>query len=74
MAGITKQHAERQLEAWLAASLAVAQAQAYEIAGRQLTRADAGEIMRQIKHWSAEVERLSRPGGGGIRFRRGSPV
>lgn len=76
MAGVTLEQAQAQLQAWLAASLAVAQAQSYEIAGRQLTRANADEIIKQVKHWGAEVERLSRPAAarGGIVFRRGSPA
>ena len=44
MAGITLAQAQAQLDAWLAASLATATGQAYEIAGRRLTRANAAEI------------------------------
>lgn len=70
MAGITKEQAEAQLAAWLAASQAVAQGQSYTIStdsgSRSLTRANAQEILRQVAFWDAQVKRLSR---GGIRIR-----
>lgn len=70
MAGITLQQAQEQLDAWLAASAAVAQGQAYSITtesgSRSLTRVNAQEIMTQIKFWDTQVKRLSR---GGIRVR-----
>jgi len=70
MAGITLQQAQAQLDAWLAASAAVAQGQSYSITtesgSRSLTRANAQEIMAQIKFWDTQVKRLSR---GGIRVR-----
>lgn len=70
MAGITKEQAEAQLNAWLAASEAVAQGQSYTIStdsgSRSLTRANAQEILRQIQFWDTQVKRLSR---GGIRVR-----
>lgn len=58
MAAITLLQAQAQLDAWLAASLAVAQAQSYEIAGRKLTRADAQQINQQIKYWASQVATL----------------
>lgn len=70
MAGITLQQAQTQLDAWLAASAAVAQGQSYSITtesgSRSLTRANAQEIMMQVKFWDTQVKRLSR---GGIRVR-----
>ncbi len=60
MAGITVTQAEAQLDAWIAASLAVASNQSYSIGGRSLTRADAGEIREQIEFWDAKVRSLSR--------------
>ncbi len=60
MAGITLAQAEAQLTAWLAASTAVAGNQSYQIGERRLTRADAGEIGRQVKFWDDTVKRLSR--------------
>lgn len=69
MAGITQEQAEKQLQAWLLASEAVAQGQSYSIAtesgSRSLSRANAGEILRQIQFWDAQVKRLAR---GGIRI------
>lgn len=62
MAGITLAQAEAQLTAWLAASTAVAGGQAYSIAGRSLTRANAAEIRASIEFWDAKVQTLSRSG------------
>jgi len=59
MAGITVEQAQAQLDAWLAASLAVTRNQSYRIADRQLTRADAGEIQRNIEYWNGKVQELS---------------
>lgn len=55
MAGITQAQAQAQLDAWLAASSAVAQSQSYEIAGRKLTRANAAEIREQIDYWERKL-------------------
>lgn len=66
MAGITLAQAQAQLTAWLAASTAVATGQAYSIAGRSLTRANAAEIRNQIDYWDSKVKTLSR-GGRAIR-------
>lgn len=72
MAGITLEQAEAQLAAWLAASLAVAQSQSYEIetgnGRRKLQRADAVEIRQMIKHWQTQVTALT-PGAAGGRKR-----
>jgi Flp pilus assembly protein TadG len=71
MAGITLAQAEAQLTAWLDASTAVATGQAYSIAGRSLTRANAAEIRENIKFWNAEVKSLSR---GGLAIKGGTPT
>jgi len=55
---ITLAQAQAQLDAWLAASLAVATSQSYRIGTRTLTRADAGEIRRNIAHWERKVAAL----------------
>lgn len=60
MAGITLAQAEAKLSAWLDADAAVARNQSYSIAGRTLTRADAGEIRTNITFWDGWVKRLSR--------------
>lgn len=68
MAEITLAQAEEHLAAWLKADLAVASNQAYAVAGRSFTRADAQEIRDNIAEWERRVIRL-RTGGGGIRVR-----
>jgi hypothetical protein len=68
MAGITLAQAQAQLDAWLAASLAVAGNQSYTIGMRTLTRANAKEIQGLISYWRQQVAALSR-GPGGIRVR-----
>lgn len=71
MAGITLAQAQAQLDAWLAASLAVASNQAYEISTgtgtRRLTRANAAEIREQVKYWEQRVLALTPPEAGGRR-------
>lgn len=71
MAGITLAQAEAQLATWLAASTAVAAGQAYSVAGRSLTRADAAVIRDNIKYWNSEVKKLDR---GGISVRGITPT
>ncbi len=75
MAGMTLEQAQAQLLAWLSASQAVSQGQAYSIAtdsgSRSLTRAHAQEILAQIKFWELQVKRLSR---GGIRVIGATPL
>ncbi|WP_035216168.1 DUF6148 family protein [Desulfobulbus elongatus] len=69
--GITLSEAKNQLSKWLAADAAVSEGQAYTLDNggsggerRQLTRADAGEIRRNVEFWDSKVRQLSR---GGIR-------
>jgi hypothetical protein len=52
---LTRAQCQSQLDAWLAASLACAQNQSYEIGTRKLTRADAAEIQSMIKYWQTEL-------------------
>jgi len=59
MAGITHIQAQEQLQAYLAAELAVLQGQSYQIAGRTLTRADLDHIQSGIKIWHERALRLS---------------
>lgn len=73
MSGITLAQAQAQLDAWLEASLKVAANQSYTIDGRSYTRADAGEIARQVSIWEARVERLSGGRRGGFRVRQAAP-
>lgn len=59
MAGITQAQAQTQLDAYLAAETAVLGGQAYEIAGRKLTRADLAAIQNGITIWNAKVIALN---------------
>jgi len=74
MAGITLLQAQAQLDAWLAASAAVAQSQSYEIDSgngrRKLQRADAMEIRQQIAFWQTKVQALTPIASGGRRRTR----
>mgnify|MGYP001617755967 CR=1 FL=1 len=69
-AGITLATAESQLTSWIAADTACASGQAYSIAGRALTRANAAEIRNNITYWDSMVKRLTR---GGVRIRGATP-
>ncbi len=69
MAGITLPQAQAQLEAWLAADMAVAKKQSYRIADRQLTFADAAEVTEKINYWSGKVQELSQRAAGRSRAR-----
>jgi len=55
MTVISAEVAQRNLNAWIAASEAVARNQAYEIEGRKLTRANAEHIDKMILFWEAKV-------------------
>lgn len=69
MAGITLAQAQAQLDAYLAAEMAVLGGQSYEIAGRKLTRADLGAIQQGITTWNARVVTLSNQARGRSRSR-----
>lgn len=58
MAAITLKVAKKHLETWLEAETEVAINQAYTIGGKSFTRADLGEIRRQIEYWSNKVSAL----------------
>ncbi len=72
MAGITLAQAQTQLDAWLAASLAIANNQSYSIetggTQRTLTRANAAWINRQITYWNGQVKKLSRTRSGRTKY------
>lgn len=71
MAGITLAQATAQLQAWLEADAAVARNQAYTVANRSMTRADAAEIRQNIDYWQSKVNELTASSGGGRRVRYG---
>jgi uncharacterized membrane protein len=66
VAGITLTQAEAQLAVWLAADTAVASGQAYSIAGRALTRANAREIRENIEYWDQKVADLTHTAEGSL--------
>lgn len=71
MSAITLEQAQAQLAAWLAADLAVAKSQEYEIdtgnGRRRLKRTDAAEIRQKVAFWDAKVTALTPAGAGGRR-------
>lgn len=72
MAGITAAQAQEQLDAYLAASLAVSRGQAYQIGTRSFRRTDAAEIQKAITYWNSMVVQLTP--GGGPKVRRFTPL
>lgn len=58
MAAITLVTAKKHLDMWLEAESEVAINQAYTIGGKSFTRANLGEIRRQIEYWSNKVQAL----------------
>lgn len=62
MAGITLEQAQEQLSVWLEANKAVSSGQSYTInsanGGRTLTRANATEILNQIKFWESKINEI----------------
>ena len=58
MAVITLEMAKKHLEMWLEAESCVAINQAYSIGGKSFTRANLGEIRKQVEYWSNKVAEL----------------
>ena len=58
MAAITLETAKKHLEMWLEAESEVAINQSYTIGGKSFTRANLGEIRKQIEYWSNKVQAL----------------
>lgn len=75
MAGITLETAQRHLDAWLEAELAVTNAQSYTIGSRIMTKADLEEIRKTIDYWNKKVVELenARKHGGRNRAYRAVP-
>lgn len=72
MAGITLEQAQAKLDGWIKAEEELQVSQSYRLPdGRQVTKADLGEIGRRIEYWNRMVIRLSR---GGIKVNWGVPV
>lgn len=51
----TLEIAQKHLNAWLDAEIAVTNGQSYTIGSKSLTRASLSEIRSQIQYWSNEV-------------------
>lgn len=64
--------AQKHLQAWLDAELAVATSQSIRMGGRYLQRADLGHIREQVQFWKNEVAKLQ-AGRRGVRVRRVIP-
>ena len=75
MAGITLETAQRHLDEWLEAELAVTTAQSYTLKNRTLTRANLTEIRNAIDYWNKKVIALenAKKAGGRNRVRRVVP-
>lgn len=58
MATITLETAKRHLDMWLEAETQVAINQSYTIGGKSFTRANLGEIRKQVEYWSNKVAEL----------------
>ena len=55
---LRRERAEKHDNAWLDAELAVSTSQSYSIGSRSLTRANLGEIRKQLDYWRKEIEKL----------------
>lgn len=63
----TLEIAEKHLNAWLEAELAITTgAQSYSVGSRTITRAELGQVRQQIKYWSNQVDKIKN-----IRDRKG---
>jgi hypothetical protein len=71
MPAITLERAQKHLQAWLDAELAVSTGQSYSIGSRQLSRANLSEIRKQINYWRNEIAGIN--GRGRIRTKRAVP-
>lgn len=64
--GITVEIAEKHLNEWLEAELAVCTGQSYTIGSRNLTRANLTEIRNAITYWQgwlSKLENVKKSGG-----------
>lgn len=61
---MTLAQAQAQLDAWLAASLAIAGSKEYQIGDRRLRREDGAEVRQQIAFWESRVNALTAQAAG----------
>lgn len=52
----TLEQAQKHLDAWIAAELALSTGQEYTIGKRTLTRVNVNEVMQQIRYWQQQVD------------------
>ena len=50
--------ARRHYEVWLEAELEIASHQSYALGSKSLTKANLGEVRKQLQYWKNEVARL----------------
>ncbi|AWK52219.1 hypothetical protein DIC82_14970 [Clostridium beijerinckii] len=55
MMAFTLETAQKHLDAWLEAELAVTNGQSYSIGSKSLDRANLYQIREQVKYWSNEL-------------------
>lgn len=58
MAGITLEIAKKHLEMWIEAEEEIAVNQSYTIKDKSFTRADLGQVRKEIDYWSEKVAAL----------------
>lgn len=68
----TLEQAQKHLEAWVAAELALSTGKSYSIGTRSLTRTNLSEVMQQIRYWQQQVDIAK--GNGRSRTRRIIPI
>lgn len=75
MATISLKTAQKHLDAWLEAEMAVTNAQSYTIGSRTLTKANLTEIRNSIEYWAGKVAQLEnlQKNGGRNRIKRVVP-
>jgi hypothetical protein len=73
MATWTLEEAQKHLDAWLAAELALATSQSYKMGDVTLTRADLATVKDRIDFWRREVAALTAGKGSGPRVYRAIP-
>lgn len=61
---MTLEHAQAQLDAWLAASLALADGKEHQVADRRVRLEDGAEVRQQIAFWQQQVNRLTLSAAG----------
>ncbi|MBP0983083.1 MAG: hypothetical protein J6A19_05090 [Oscillospiraceae bacterium] len=63
MSAISLDTAKKKLETWLEAEEALSTSQSYTVGTLTLTRADLGQVRKNIEFWEKKVTELERRGG-----------